>query len=140
MSTGFRAPSLGQEYFSSTATNFIAASPFDIRTFPVNTAEARVLGARDLEPERSVNLGAGFALEPVRGLALTADYYRIKIKNRIVLSDNFTGAAVQALFTNAGLIGVSGGRFFSNAIDTRSNGVDVVANYGVTLGSSSVLR
>jgi iron complex outermembrane receptor protein len=31
---GFRAPSLGQEFFSSTATNFIAGVPFDVRTFP----------------------------------------------------------------------------------------------------------
>jgi iron complex outermembrane receptor protein len=139
-STGFRAPSLGQEFFSSTATNFIAGVPFDVRTFPVSTAEARVLGARDLEPERSVNLSAGIAAEPARGLAFTADFYRITIDKRIVLSDNFTGTAVQTLFTNAGLIGVSGGRFFSNAIDTRSNGVDLVANYDVSLASRGVLR
>ena len=44
------------------------------------------------------------------------------------------------MFKNAGLNGVSGGRFFSNAIDTRSNGVDLVANYGVSLGSHSTLR
>ncbi len=138
-STGFRAPSLGQEFFSSTATNFIAGVPFDVRTFPVSTAEARVLGARDLEPERSVNLSAGVALEPTRGLAFTADFYRITIDKRIVLSDNFTGTAVQTLFTNAGLVGVSGGRFFSNAIDTRSNGVDLVANYDVSL-ARGVLR
>ena len=52
----------------------------------------------------------------------------------------FTGTAIQTLFDSAGLRGVSGGRFFSNAIDTRSNGVDLVANYGVTLGHNSVLR
>jgi iron complex outermembrane receptor protein len=139
-STGFRAPSLGQEFFSSTATNFIAGEPFDIRTFPVDTKEARLLGARPLEPERSVNLSAGIAVEPLRGLGLTADFYRITIDKRIVLSDNFTGAAVQTLFANAGLKGVSGGRFFSNAIDTRSNGVDIVANYDVTVGARGVVR
>jgi iron complex outermembrane receptor protein len=140
VSTGFRAPSLGQEFFSSTATNFIAGVPFDIRTFPVATTEARLLGARDLKPERSVNVSAGVAVEPARGLAFTADFYQIKINKRIVLSDNFTGAAIQDLFNKAGLRGVSGGRFFSNAIDTRSNGIDVVANYGVNLGARSVLR
>ena len=139
-STGFRAPSLGQEFFSSTATNFIAGVPFDIRTFPVNTPEARLLGASDLKPERSVNLSAGVAVEPLDGLAFTADFYRITINDRIVLTDNFTGAAVQDLFTKAGLRGVSGGRYFSNAIDTRSNGVDLVANYGITFGPHSVLR
>ena len=140
VSSGFRAPSLGQEFFSSTATNFVNGTAFDIRTFPVSTPEARVLGAKDLEPERSVNLSAGFAAEPIRGLAVTADYYQITIDNRIVLSDNFTGPAIQKLFADAGLVGVSGGRFFSNAIDTRSKGVDVVVNYDVTLGTSSVLR
>ncbi|MEO8333986.1 MAG: TonB-dependent receptor, partial [bacterium] len=139
-STGFRAPSLGQEFFSSTATNFVSGVPFDIRTFPVNTAEARVLGASDLKPERSRNLSGGIAIEPARGLAVTADYYQIRIDDRIVLSDNFIGTAIQTLFDSAGLHGVSGGRFFSNAIDTRSNGVDIVASYSATIGGNSSLR
>jgi len=139
-STGFRAPSLGQEFFSSTATNFVAGQAFDIRTFPVVSPAARLLGARDLEPERSVNLSAGIAMEPVDGLAITTDFYRIDIDKRIVLTDNFTGTAVQTLFTNAGVTGVNGGRFFSNAIDTRSNGVDVVANYSLKVGASGLLR
>ena len=70
VSTGFRAPSLGQEFFSSTATNFINGAPFDIRTFPVASPEARVLGATDLKPERSMNLSGGIAVEPARGLAV----------------------------------------------------------------------
>ena len=140
VSTGFRAPSLGQEFFSSTATNFIAGVPFDIRTFPVDTKEARLLGASDLKPEKSVNLSGGIAVEPARGLAFTADFYQIKINDRIVLSDNFTGTAIQTLFDTSGLHGVSGGRFFSNAVDTRSNGVDLVADYDVQLGAKSLLK
>jgi iron complex outermembrane receptor protein len=140
VSTGFRAPSLGQEFFSSTATNFIAGVPFDIRTFPVASSAARLLGASDLKPERSVNISAGVAVEPISTLAFTADFYRIKINDRIVLTDNFTGQQIQDLFTAVGLRGVAGGRFFSNAIDTRSNGVDLVANYSVSLGARSVLR
>jgi iron complex outermembrane receptor protein len=140
VSTGFRAPSLGQEFFSSTATNFIGGQPFDVRTFPVETPEAAVLGARPLTPEKSLNFSGGIAMEPVRRLAVTIDYYHIRIKDRIVLSDNFIGAAVQQLFTDAGLAGVSGGRYFTNAIDTKSNGVDVVANYGFTFSPTSVLR
>lgn len=140
VSSGFRAPSLGQQFFSSTATNFINGAPFDIRTFPVGTEAARLLGAHDLKPERSVNISGGVAIEPASGLAFTADYYRITINDRIVLTDNFTGAAVQALFTSAGLTGVSGGRYFSNAINTRSNGVDLVANYTVSVAGSGLLR
>lgn len=140
VSSGFRAPSLGQQFFSSTATNFINGQPFDIRTFPVDTRAAQLLGAHELKPERSVNISAGVAIEPATGLAFTADYYRITINDRIVLTDNFTGAAVQALFAQADLRGVSGGRYFTNAINTRSNGFDLVANYAVGLPHAALLR
>jgi len=139
-STGFRAPSLGQEFFSSTATNFIAGTPFDIKTFRVADTLARILGAKDLQPEKSVNLSGGFAIEPARRLSFTLDFYHIEIKNRIVLSDNFTGTRVQGIFSAAGHPEVSGGRYFTNAIDTRSNGADVVASYGYSFSPRSVLR
>jgi iron complex outermembrane recepter protein len=142
--TGFRAPSLGQSYFSATSTNFIVINgvntPFDIRTFPVNTAGANVLGARELKPEKSVNLSAGLSLEPVRNLTITADYYAIDIDDRIVLSGNFTGAAIRQLFEAQGLTGVGGGRYFTNAIDTETRGFDVVANYGILLPNAGTLR
>jgi iron complex outermembrane receptor protein len=85
-STGFRAPSLQQSYYSATATNFVNVGgnlqPFEIKTFPVNTPQARVLGATALEPEKSVNLSLGVALEPVRSLSLTVDAYQIDIDDR----------------------------------------------------------
>ena len=140
VSTGFKAPSLAQSFFSSTATNFIGGLPFDIRTFPVASAEAKVLGGAPLTPEKSVNYSAGIAIEATKSFATTVDFYRIDISDRIVLSENFTGPAVQALFTVRGLAGVSGGRFFTNAIDTRSDGVDIVTNYGATLVNGAVLR
>jgi iron complex outermembrane receptor protein len=139
-STGFRAPSLHQQYFSSTATNFIAGRAFDVRTFPVRTAEAQVLGAKPLRPEKSRNLSAGVAFEPTRALSLTVDAYRITIDDRIVFSENFTGTAIQQLFQQRGLAGVTGGRFFTNAIDTRTNGLDVVANYGRRFADGGIVR
>jgi iron complex outermembrane receptor protein len=136
--TGFRAPSLGQSYFSSTATNFLVINgvntPVDVRTFPAGSDEAKVLGARPLEPEESVNYSAGFAWEPARELSLTVDAYRIDIDDRIVFSENFTGPAIRQLFTNAGFVGVTGGRFFTNAIDTRTTGLDVVVQYARAVG------
>jgi iron complex outermembrane receptor protein len=139
-STGFRAPSLHQQYFSSTATNFIGGIPFDVRTFPVRTVEAQVLGARSLTPEKSRNLSAGVAFEPTRALSLTVDHYRIEIDDRIVFSENFTGTAVQQLFQQRGLTGVTGGRFFTNAIDTRTTGFDVVGNYGHRFPDGGIAR
>ena len=140
ISSGFKAPSLAQEYFSSTATNFIGGLPFDIRTFPVFSPEAKVLGGSPLTPEKSMNYSAGIALEPAKSFATTVDFYWIKIKDRIVLSENFTGTLVQAEFVRQGISNVSGGRFFTNAIDTRSHGVDIVSNYGMTLANGGVLR
>lgn len=140
ISTGFRAPSLHQEYFSATSTNFINGIPFDIRTFPVNDPVARVLGAKDLKPEKSVNFSGGLAIEPARNFSITADYYYITIKDRIVFSDNFVGAQVTALLQSKGFTGVQGGRYFTNAIDTKTQGVDVVVNYGVDMEDAGFLR
>lgn len=144
--TGFRAPSLQQSYFSATATNFIVVNkvntPFDVRTLPVASPEAKVLGATALKPEKSRNYSAGLTLNPLRDLSATVDFYRIDIDDRIVLSGNFlvSNAQILKLFTDAGLRGVGGGRFFTNAIDTRTRGVDVVVNYGMRLGEAGRLR
>ena len=140
VSTGFRAPSLMQEYFSSTATNFVSGVPFDIKTFPANTPEAAALGASPLKAEKSRNVGFGIAAEPLSSLSLTADYYYIEVDDRIVLSNNFTGAAAVAALQNIGVTGISGGRYFTNAIDTRTRGYDIIANYGLSFSTTSVLR
>ncbi|MGH7527955.1 MAG: TonB-dependent receptor [Gemmatimonadales bacterium] len=140
IATGFRAPSLGQSFFSATSTNFIDGQPFENRTFPVNTGVAQALGARPLEPETSENYSFGVALNPVKNLAVTADYYQILIDDRIVFSGNFTGAAVRTFLEQRGFPGVAGARYFTNAIDTRTLGVDVVVNYGLAIGASGTLR
>jgi iron complex outermembrane recepter protein len=142
--TGFRAPSLAQSWFSATSTNFAVVNgvntPFDVRTFPVSTAEAKLLGAEELKPEESVNMSAGVAIDLPFGLQITADYYSIDIDDRIVLSGNFTQQAVRDYFTSRGFVGVGGGRFFTNAIDTETDGFDIVASYGFVLGRDKQLR
>ena len=146
ISTGFRAPSLGQEYFSNTAINFVTlpgqttATPLEIRTFPVASPEAIALHATPLRPEKSVNYSAGVALEPFQSLSATIDYYRIDMKDRIVLSNNFTAQSVIDTLNAHGLTGLGGGRYFTNAVDSKTNGIDVVANYGWSFSSSAVLR
>ena len=140
ISTGFRAPSLGQSYFQSTATNFVGGVPLEIRTLPVDDPLADSLGASPLKPEKSVNYSLGVALEPVSALSLTADYYRIDITDRIVFSENLTGAAIVSFFTRNGRPEVTGARYFTNALDTRTDGVDVIANYGLSFENQGVLR
>src|SRR5204862_4387905 len=92
-STGFRAPSLGQTNFSAISTNFLNVGgtfvPFDVGHFRVNSDLARALGATDLKPEDSVNYSGGFVLSPSSAFDFTADYFHIKIKNRLILSGNF---------------------------------------------------
>ena len=140
ISTGFRAPSLGQEYFSSTATNFIGGVPYEIRTFPVGSDLAKVLGAKPLRPEKSVNMSVGLAFQPMDNFSFTVDHYDIKITGRVVLSGNFIGDSVRALFIRSGFAGVAGGRFFTNAIDTHTKGTDVVARYAYSLDEYGLFR
>ena len=139
LGTGFRAPSLGQSYFQSTATNFISGVPKDVLTLPVEGADARALGATSLRPEKSRNYSLGVALEPLPTLGLTVDYYQITISDRIVLSENFVGPQIENYFLAQGRT-VSGARFFTNAIDTKTGGVDVVANYGFNFGPRGAMK
>lgn len=131
-STGFRAPSLSQSYYSAVSTNFLRdpatgqLAPFEVGTYPVNSAIAVALGARELKPEKSKNLSAGVVFQPLSNLEITADFFRIEIEDRVVFSGNFTGGKVQPLLAP---FGVTGARFFTNAIDTETNGFDIVSNY-----------
>jgi iron complex outermembrane receptor protein len=128
-STGFRAPSLAQRSFAATSTNNVGGVLIEIGTFPVSSPVAIALGAQPLKPEKSVNLGAGVTFTPFNGLSITADYYNIKINDRITLTENLQGTDVVALLTSAGVTGVSSARFFINGIDTKTSGLDVVASY-----------
>jgi iron complex outermembrane recepter protein len=138
VSTGFRAPSLGQSWFSAVSTNFLRdpatgqLAPFEVGTYPVNSAIARALGAEDLKPEKSQNFSGGVVWQPTDHLEITADYFHIDIEDRIVFSGNFTGARVLPLIQP---LGVTGARFFTNAIDTETKGFDIVANYEMPLAT-----
>jgi iron complex outermembrane receptor protein len=138
-STGFRAPSLAQSFFSSTATNFLNLGqglvPVESLTLPVDSPAAQVLGAAPLQPESSRNVGAGIVLMPVPALQLAVDYYHIAIDDRIVLSGNFTAPPIAALLAP---FNANSARFFTNAIDTRTDGVDVTANYTIRLSASEM--
>lgn len=129
-STGFRAPSLQQQFFATTSTNFIGGIPFDITTFPVTDPVAIALGAKPLDAEESTNFSVG-AVVKIDAFSLTVDAYRINLDNRIVLTENLTATNVRAFLTSKGFIGIGGGRFFINGVDTETQGVDVVASYAV---------
>jgi iron complex outermembrane receptor protein len=84
-----------------------------------------------------VHFSGGIAVDPLPNLNLTADYYRINIDDRIVFSENFTGGAFKALLDP---FGVNGARFFTNAIDTRTQGADFTANLRLNVGEANTLK
>jgi iron complex outermembrane receptor protein len=135
---GFRAPSMQQQNFTSTSTNFINGIPFDITTFKPSDPAAIALGAKPLEAEKSTNYSLGAVMKLGRG-SLTVDGYKIKIRNRIVLSENLTATNVRDYLTARGFIGIGGGRFFINGVDTTTDGVDVVFNHPFSLGTAGKL-
>lgn len=132
---GFRAPSLQQQFFTSTSTNFINGVPFDITTFPVNDPVAVALGAKPLDAEESTNLSLGTVLR-LGNVSVTIDGYRIDIDDRIVLSENLTAANVRQYLADQGFIGIGGGRFFINGVDTETTGLDVVVNWDLPTDNS----
>ncbi len=136
IATGFRAPSLAQQFFTATSTNNVvlpngSVGLIEIGTFPATSAVATALGGRALDPEKALNLAGGIVLNPFQGFSLTADYYNIRIEDRVLLTENLQGAAVVALLTTAGIRDVTSARFFINGADTRTQGVDVVGTYRV---------
>jgi iron complex outermembrane receptor protein len=138
LQNGFRAPSLQQQFFTTTSTNFINGQPFDVTTFPATSPVAAALGAQPLDAEKSLNYSLG-AVFRAGGLSLTVDAYWIKIDDRIVLSENLTAANVQAYIASQGFGTGIAARFFINGVDTETQGVDIVASYPVLLGTAGKL-
>ncbi|MFY8274279.1 TonB-dependent receptor plug domain-containing protein [Pseudoalteromonas sp. SSDWG2] len=126
VSTGFRAPSLQQQYFTSISTVFVDGVPTETGTFAPSSNVAQALGSPGLDAEESDNLSFGFTYSPNADFNLAIDFYRIDIDDRIVLSNNLSGAAIEALLAGTG---ATRARFFLNAINSRTEGVDIVTSY-----------
>ena len=123
ISTGFRAPSLHQRYFSSTFTDFIAGEALDVKLAPNDSDLAHVVGIPELKEEESLNYSLGLTWSPRPTTNLAVDAYRIDIDDRIVLTGGFT-ADDPDVGDDIAALGVVEARFFTNAIDTKTTGVD----------------
>lgn len=141
VSTGFRPPALTQQYYSRTNTFFLPVNGvtrvLTARTFPVHTAEARLLGAEPLRPEQSVSRSAGVVFDRPGWPVVTADYH-ITLNDRIGLRGVVTDTSIVRIFEQNGMSGVGGGTYFSNQLDVRTRGLDVVASYALLLGRSAL--
>jgi iron complex outermembrane receptor protein len=141
VASGFRAPSLAQQHYQAVTTNINNGVAYEAGTFPASGAAAQALGADPLKAEDSLSYSLGLVLQPAERLYLTIDAYQIKIDNRVVLSSNLPLAgnvAAQALLANLGITNVTSARYFNNAIDTRTRGIDVVGTWSVPLEGSTL--
>lgn len=142
VSNGFRAPSLHQQYFSYSSTDILANNTLGQSGFFTNQSNvAKALGIPKLKQETSVNYSLGFTAQPAKNFNIAVDGYLTQIKNRIVLTGSFgfdaDGNPVQSIQDIINPLGVQQARFFSNAVDTRTAGIDFVADYTLRGGPHS---
>ncbi len=132
VSSGFRAPTVGQAHVRNVTTAFDAGRLADRATLPPDHPISVLKGGKSLDPEKSVNYSVGTVFG-LGDLSVTVDYYRIKVQDRIgqtasqTLSDMDKAALLAQGVTDAS--SYSSVRFFANAFDTTTQGVDVVATY-----------
>lgn len=139
VSSGYRAPSLGQSAYSRTIPNITNGVLATNRLARVDSTLARALGATALTPEESLSFSSGLVWTPSAAFSATLDLYQIDIDDRIVLSETLTGPLVRQVLTQAGFPTYSGLQYFTNAADTRTRGVDATARYQLQFGAGQSL-
>jgi iron complex outermembrane receptor protein len=100
----------------------------------VDHPAAVALGSRTLREETSVNLSGGFAWTPVDGFTLTADYFHILINDRILLGATFDDDTTRAILAAGGFTDIAGVQYFTNGLDTRTQGIDLIGDLNVPAG------
>ncbi len=133
--TGFHAPSPGQSHTSILTTAFQAGVQTQTGTYPVDSPISQYFGARALTPEKSTNFGFGVILSPAPALTVTIDAYRIKVKDRIGVSQTYNVTAADIVAQPALAAVGNGGavQYFTNAFSTRTQGIDFVSTYRTKL-------
>jgi len=141
LGTGFRAPSLGQSYFTAIGTTVQNGILYQAGTYSVEDNIAKELGAQSLKPEKSININLGFAAKPISVFSIDADIYYLYIKDRIVFTGNFNQSTpseyVKSILQK---YNVSGARFFTNAVNTETKGINVQMNYETDLKDFGLIR
>ena len=122
-----------------------AAQLTNILVSPNQSDVTKAFGVPALKQETSINFSGGATARIAGNFSLSADYYRVQIKDRVVLSGLFTtsndpenpfGEAVRDIV--APFPGVAAAQFFVNAVDTTTNGVDVVADYSIHIPKGAI--
>jgi iron complex outermembrane receptor protein len=142
ISSGFRAPTLHQIYTQKAQYSFVPGQGIQVGGLVNNVStQAKLLGIEELDAETSNNFTVGFGGKLANNLTFTVDYYNIAVKDRIVLSTEIGGTeagntALDQVLIDNNLSDVS---FFTNAIDTRTSGIDVViSKRNIALGNGTL--
>ena len=148
-STGFRAPSLPQKFFSAFTLQFISIpdpnDPTQTIIDGVNIAHlnddsfvTRQFGIPNLKPETSKNISLGITTRLFDNLSITVDAYQINIEDRIGITGRFSGADDPRFATILNNAGLSQVQFMTNAVDTETKGLDIVASYLIPMANGSL--
>lgn len=138
--TGYHAPSPGQSNVQILTTAFTNGVQVQTGTYPVTNPIAQYFGATALKPEESTNFGLGFVFTPISNLTLTLDGYRIKVRDRIGLSQTYSVTAADIASQPALLAVGEGGdvQYPTSAYDSLTKGLDFVGTYRSELGTGSL--
>jgi len=140
LSTGFRAPTVGQANYSNVQTNLDGGVLVDSALLPATNPVAVQLGANELTPEESESIAFG-AVWSIDDFHFTLDYYNIEVTDRVSQSAKLNLSAEDKLvLKEAGIPNVDSIQqvsFFTNDFDTTTEGVDFVANYSTDLFEGS---
>ncbi len=149
LSTGFRAPGVQQAFYSQVSTNLNAAGVLtETLTARQDSALTRAFGIEPLKEEESTSASLGFVFRPSEATSFTVDVFRIDIDDRIIFSSNIQPEAESACgANNAGCpirtllapFNVGQAQFFTNAIDTRTTGIDIVGEHRLDLSNGDTL-
>ena len=133
ISTGFRAPSLAQLYYNLIFNNIVAGKSVPSLLSANNSTVTKAFGIEQLKEEKALNMSIGFTFKK-GGFSATVDGYSIGVKDRIILTDNFTDQNI------LGPLNVDAAQFFANGVDTQTTGLDIVLNYNFSFGQRSHLN
>ncbi len=132
VSTGFRAPSLHQIYTQKAQSAFVPGQGIVVSGLINNvSSSAKVNGIDKLDAEKSTNYTVGIGLKPFKNFSMTVDYYDIRVNDRIVLGNLVDFGKDDTTIADPAYKVATGNKqsFFSNAIDTKTSGLDFVASY-----------
>lgn len=129
VSTGFRAPSLAQIYYNTNFTNFNSSGSTEVLLSPNDSQVTKAFGIGKLNEEKALNASLGLTLSKGNFTA-TVDAYMINVKDRIVLTGYFDATALG--------LNVDKAQFFTNGVDTKTKGIDLVLSWKETIGDSKL--